>query len=51
VANAINRMLDHIHHMDQRLEDMSKALEKRGIMRHFEHEADLDSGPDRPGDH
>jgi len=43
VANAINRMLDHIHHMDQRLEDMSRILETRGIMRHFEHEADLDA--------
>ncbi|MBK1719899.1 serine O-acetyltransferase [Thiocystis violacea] len=43
VANAINRMLDHIHHMDQRLESMSRALEGRGIMHHFEHDADLDS--------
>lgn len=43
VANAINRMLDHIHHMDARLEEMSRALESRGIMHHFEHAADLDS--------
>ncbi len=43
VANAINRMLDHIHHMDQRMEQMSQALETRGIMRHFEHDATLDA--------
>ncbi|NEV63214.1 serine O-acetyltransferase [Thiorhodococcus minor] len=43
VANAINRMLDHIHHMDLRMEAMSQALEKRGIMHHFEHDADLDA--------
>ena len=43
VANAINRMLDHIHHMDRRMELMSRALEKHGIMAHFEHAADLDS--------
>ncbi len=43
VANAINRMLDHIHHMDQRMEAMSMALETRGIMPHFEHDGDLDS--------
>lgn len=43
VANAINRMLDHIHHMDQRMEAMSRALEKEGIMHHFEHDADLDA--------
>jgi serine O-acetyltransferase len=43
VANAINRMLDHIHHMDQRLETMSLALEARGIMDHFVHDADLDA--------
>ncbi|WP_132977916.1 serine O-acetyltransferase [Thiobaca trueperi] len=42
VANAINRMLDHIHHMDRRMEAMSRALEAQGIMRHFEHDADLD---------
>ncbi|AFL75020.1 serine O-acetyltransferase [Thiocystis violascens] len=43
VANAINRMLDHIHHMDQRMEAMSIALEAQGIMPHFEHDADLDA--------
>jgi serine O-acetyltransferase len=43
VANAINRMLDHIHHMDQRLEAMSQALESHGIMHCFEHDGDLDS--------
>ena len=43
VANAINRMLDHIHHMDQRLETMSFALEAKGIMDHFAHDADLDT--------
>ncbi len=43
VANAINRMLDHIHLMDQRMEAMSQALEPQGIMEHFEHEADLDA--------
>lgn len=42
IANAINRMLDHIHHMDQRLELMSRALETRGIMEHFEHDPTLD---------
>ncbi len=42
VANAINRMLDHIHHMDRRVETMSRALEAKGIMRHFEHDPDLD---------
>jgi serine O-acetyltransferase len=35
-------MLDHIHHMDQRVEQMSRALESRGIMQHFEHDASLD---------
>ena len=43
VANAINRMLDHIHHMDRRMEAMSTALEAQGIMRHFEHDGDLDA--------
>ena len=43
VANAINRMLDHIHHMDQRMEAMSQALERQGIMHHFEHDPDLDA--------
>ncbi|MBK1643815.1 serine O-acetyltransferase [Thiocapsa imhoffii] len=43
VANAINRMLDHIHHMDQRMERMSQALELNGIMEHFEHDPTLDT--------
>ncbi len=43
IANAINRMLDHIHHMDQRVEQMSQALESRGIMQHFEHDPTLDA--------
>jgi len=42
VANAINRMLDHIHMMDRRMEAMSRALEEHGITRHFEHLHDLD---------
>jgi serine O-acetyltransferase len=42
VANAINRMLDHIHQMDERLEEMSRALESRGIMQRFEHDTMLD---------
>jgi serine O-acetyltransferase len=42
VANAINRMLDHIHVMDRRMEAMSRALEEHGITRHFEHLSDLD---------
>jgi serine O-acetyltransferase len=42
VANAINRMLDHIHHMDERMEQMSRALESHGIMQHFEHDPTLD---------
>lgn len=43
IANAINRMLDHIHRMDQRVEAMSSALEAHGIMPHFDHDADLDA--------
>jgi serine O-acetyltransferase len=42
VANAVNRMLDHIHVMDRRMEAMSRALEEHGITRHFEHLDDLD---------
>jgi serine O-acetyltransferase len=42
VANAINRMLDHIHIMDRRMEAMSIALEEHGITRHFEHLSDLE---------
>lgn len=42
VAHAINRMLDHIHIMDRRMEAMSRALEEHGITRHFEHLDDLD---------
>jgi serine O-acetyltransferase len=42
VANAINRMLDHIHVMDRRMEAMSRALEEHGITRHFDHLGDLD---------
>ncbi|KAA6183651.1 serine O-acetyltransferase [Thiohalocapsa marina] len=42
VADAINRMLDHIHIMDRRMEALSRALEERGITRHFEHLDDLD---------
>ncbi len=42
VANAINRMLDHIHVMDRRMEAMSRALEEHGITRHFEHLSDLE---------
>jgi len=42
VANAINRMLDHIHIMDRRMEAMSRALEEHGITRHFEHLDDLE---------
>jgi len=42
VANAINRMLDHIHIMDRRMEAMSRALEAHGLTRHFEHLHDLD---------
>jgi serine O-acetyltransferase len=42
VANAINRMLDHIHIMDRRMEAMSVALEDHGITKHFEHLNDLD---------
>jgi hypothetical protein len=55
VANAINRMLDHIHVMDRRMEAMSRALEEHGITRHFEHLDDLDGCgidpalPDAPG--
>ncbi len=42
VANAVNRMLDHIHILDRRLEAMSRALEEQGITRHFAHLDDLD---------
>jgi len=55
VANAINRMLDHIHIMDRRMEAMSRTLEAHGLTRHFEHLHDLDdfeldpaSGDDDP---
>lgn len=40
IANAINRMLDHIHHMDQRLEALTLALEHGQAVPHFEHDAD-----------
>jgi serine O-acetyltransferase len=43
VAHAINCMLDHIHLMDQRLEAMSKAMERKGITGHFDHLPDLES--------
>jgi serine O-acetyltransferase (EC 2.3.1.30) len=43
VANAINRMLDHIHHIDQRLESMSYILERHGLMMHFDHDGDIDA--------
>jgi serine O-acetyltransferase len=49
LANAINRMLDHIHHMDQRMESMSQALEAHGIMHGFDHDGDLDSVEVDPG--
>jgi len=41
VANAVNRMLDHIHIMDQRIEAMSAALERNGITGHFDHLPEL----------
>ena len=31
VANAINNMLDHIHVMDKRLEDISRGLSGLGV--------------------
>lgn len=43
VANAVNRMLDHIHLMDQRIEAMSRALERHGITGHFNDLPDLDA--------
>jgi serine O-acetyltransferase len=43
IANAINRMLDHIHHMDQRVEALTRALEQGESLPHFEHDADLDA--------
>lgn len=43
VAHAVNRMLDHIHLMDQRLEAMSQALERHGITGHFNHLPELES--------
>ncbi|WPL15365.1 Serine acetyltransferase [Thiorhodovibrio winogradskyi] len=43
VANAINRMLDHIHVLDQRVETLSRTLEEHGLTRHFEHLDDLDN--------
>jgi serine O-acetyltransferase len=42
-------MLDHIHHMDRRMEAMSQALEAQGVMRHFEHDTDLDAVQLDPG--
>jgi serine O-acetyltransferase len=41
VANAINRMLDHIHVVDRRIEAMSTALERNGITGHFDHLPEL----------
>ncbi len=41
VANAINRMLDHIHVVDRRIEAMSAALERNGITGHFDHLPEL----------
>ncbi len=49
IAEAINRMLDHIHLMDQRLETLSRILEHHGLMVHFEHQGDLDSLMIDPG--
>ena len=43
VANAINRMLDHIHTLDLRLEAMSHALERQGITGYFGQLDDLGS--------
>jgi serine O-acetyltransferase len=43
VAHAVNCMLDHIHLMDQRMEAMSKALERHGITGHFNHLPDLEA--------
>jgi len=43
VANAINRMLDHIHTLDLRLEAMSHALERQGITGYFGQIDDLGS--------
>lgn len=43
IANAINRMLDHIHTMDQRVEAISQVLESQKLMPHFEHDSDLDA--------
>lgn len=43
IANAINRMLDHIHMMDQRVEAISQVLESHELMPHFEHDGDLDA--------
>ncbi len=42
VANAINRMLDHIHILDRRIEAMSRTLEEQGLSRHFAHLDDLE---------
>ncbi|MBB1073044.1 serine O-acetyltransferase [Rhodoferax sp. 4810] len=42
VANAINRMLDHIHLLDQRVEALSHALAAQGMIEHFEHIKTLD---------
>lgn len=43
VANAINRMLDHIHTLDLRLDAMSHALERQGITGYFGQLDDLGS--------
>ena len=43
VANAINRMLDHIHTLDLRVEAMSHALERQGITGYFGELDDLGS--------
>jgi serine O-acetyltransferase len=43
VAHAVNCMLDHIHMVDQRIEALSKALERNGITGHFDHLPDLEA--------
>ncbi|MEY6430930.1 serine O-acetyltransferase [Thioalkalicoccus limnaeus] len=41
VAHAVNRMLDHIHLIDERLEAMCEALQRHGIVNHFKELPDI----------
>lgn len=53
VANAINSMLDHIHVMDKRLEDLCSGLKSLGATvpdMELPELSGLEEGPEKPGD-